>query len=218
MATDLTRNFTPADQKIWKGGARLATALKTVVIPATPKIEDFYNPATFALVAGWTDIGALSDDGIAIAREWDESEGLLIDQRDYPLRGGQPQNVRMSVTATLVYTDLASLDYLWQTGTTTVVPTSPGVNVAQTRLTMGETKALDEKHVLILQQTDVAYPTSAIYRLRIFFFRLGVLAPPNGISLSSRAFSRSEFTIRFRADPTITDGSEYGFYIEQTGA
>jgi hypothetical protein len=131
MATDLTRNFTPADQKIWKGGARLATALKTVVIPATP---------------------------------------------------------------------------------------SPGVNVAQTRLTMGETKALDEKHVLILQQTDVAYPTSAIYRLRIFFFRLGVLAPPNGISLSSRAFSRSEFTIRFRADPTITDGSEYGFYIEQTGA
>jgi hypothetical protein len=326
MATDLTRNFTPLDFKIWKGGARLLTAAKTVVLPANPKLEDIISPTTFALQSGWTDIGGLSDDGIAIAREWDESEGLLIDQRDYPLRGGQPQNVRMSVTATLVYTDLASLDYLWQLGTTTAaahnngVLTTPGAptitvngtvgtttyryiimaesggglslpgtsaqtttgnatlsatnfnhlswsavagatryriyrgaaaselllvrditgttfdddgtytpagampaggtagpEVAQSRLTMGETKALDEKHVCVLQQSDTLRTTGIlIYSLRMFLFRLGVLAPPNGVTLSSRAFSRSEFTIRFRPDPTITDGSEYGWLIEQT--
>jgi hypothetical protein len=326
MATDLTRNFVPADSKIWKGGARLLTASKTVVLPANPKLEDVISPATFVLQSGWVDIGALSDDGVAIAREWDESEGLLIDQRDFPLRGGQPQNVRMSITATLVYSDLASLDYLWQLGTTTAaahnngVLTTPGAptitvqgtagttayryiiiaesggglsapgtagttatgnatlsatnynhlswtpvagatryrvyrggvgselllarditgttyddngtdtpsgampaggtaapEVAQSRLTMGETKALDEKHVCVLQQSDSPRSgATTFYSLRMFLFRLGVLSPPNGISLSSRAFSRSEFTVRFRPDPAITDGSEYGWIIEQT--
>lgn len=242
MTTALARALTINDANIWKGAARMMTSVSTwaTLFPTydavtdPPLLEDIVHMRSFpaytvpivqyTLAVGWADLGALTEDGVTITREWDESDGITIDQRDTPLRGGIPQNVRMSVSATSVYNSLDMLDYFWQTGSTGTVPTAPGAapaaegNVAQRNLTIGETKTLAEKRVAIVQQSDT--PTSGvspIYKVHGFLFRAGVLNPPSAIKWSSRAHTTQDFALRIRSDVSVSDGTEFGWFLEQTG-
>jgi len=205
-------NGTPIDAaKIWSGPHRAVIADDTQTFPT--KLEDIIDLSTWALKTGWSDFGPTSDDGFEITREGDRTEGVAIDQRDFNIGGGDYTGVTMGGTCTVMYTDAATLKIKWELGSTTDVPavTGAGGNVHQTRTKIGNPARPTRRRLAVLQQ-------QANGMLRAFVFRLASTELGGSVVLKKGDPEGTEVTWVFEPDVSISDGTEFGVYLEQQTA
>jgi len=221
MATQLVSAISidaSADARIWQGGARLVYA---AVAPETPVptqavpryIEDILNLTSYALEDGYHDFGATSEDGITLGRSFDIQDGINIDQRDYPLRGGRPNNFAMTLGGTSMDTSLDRMKWLWALGAITAISANPSgtpANAAQRRVGLGAPSALIERPLVVLQQNDVTG------KIRMFFLRKARIASAGDFQIQSRGTTTNEFSFNILPDPGVTDGSDFGLLFELT--
>jgi hypothetical protein len=206
MGTQLGNN-TPIDAaKIWAGPHRLVIADDSQAFPSL--LEDIIDPGTWALETGWADFGPTTDDGFEITREGDRSEGVAIDQRDFNIGGGNYEGVTMGGTCTVMYTDADTLKIKWELGATTDIPAVLNTNVHQTRTKIGNPSMPTKRRVAVLQQ-------QANGMLRAFVFRLGSTELGGSVVLKKGDPEGTEVTWVFEPDLAITDGTEFGVYLEQ---
>jgi hypothetical protein len=209
MSTGLVDALAINESDIWRGGHRLLLGDLSTPPSFPSKIEDVINPTTYVLAAGWTDIGATTEDGFRLTPEWDTVDGVPIDQRDTPLFGGNINNIRINGTATAMYTDLATLRVTWAiVGASSAIAAGAGT-VAQHVAPIGEVSSLPERMVAIVQEHEKTG------KLRVVAFRRAKLSSPGELPFSSREVSRNEFTLTFLPDNAITDGSSFGKIFEE---
>lgn len=211
MGSPLANNMPIDAAKIWYGPHRTVIADDTVTFPNL--LEDIIDPTTWALQTGWEDFGPTSDDGFEITREGDRTEGVPIDQRDFNLGGGNYEGVTMGGTCTVMYTDAETLKIKWELGSTTDIPAVTGAtpNVHQTRTKIGNPSTPTRRRLAVLQQ-------QANGMLRAFVFRLASTELGGSVVLKKGDPEGTEVTWVFEPDLAITDGSEFGHYLEQQPA
>lgn len=209
MTTPLAKAMPITDTKLWKGGCRII--LGTTAGPFPTTFEDIIDPTTMTLVSPFTDFGATTEDGFTISRSWDEIEGVATDQRDFLLREGSVENVQMQGTATSLYTDIATMAYLWGLGTVVLVPavTGPPAKRAFRKASLGTVTDITPRVFVILQQNNISS------KLRMFAFRKARVTSPGDLTLQSRVTATNEFTVVFDPDPVIVDGSDFGMMFEE---
>lgn len=210
MGTALASAIAYDEGTLWRGACRIIIS-DTASPPTFPTLlEDVIDLTTMALEAGWVDLGLTSDEGAEIERAMDVDEGIPVDQRDYLLRTGRVSNVTKSITTTLMDTSIQSIKRTWEAGTLTAIAASVGVNVAQKKLAIGNPGTLTERFVAVLQQNDAAGE-----KLRMFVFRKGKITESGAIKVSAKDPSIIDITISCEADPSQTDGSDFGFLFEE---
>ncbi len=115
----------------------------------------------------------------------------------------------MGGSCTSMYTDTATMSFMWALGTPTSVAGAVGTT-AHTKVGIGSLTALSERLVAVLQMNDTTN------RVRMFVFRKCKLASAGELKLAGNEVSGVELTLNFLPDPSITDGSDFGMVFETT--
>lgn len=186
---------------IYKGAARLVYSNPATLTSFPGRFESVMNVTTYALVSGWTDLGATTEDGVTITREAELSDGIPVDQRLTPLNEGEPEAWTMAMETTLLNTSLTNIALAWQAGTLRAHAAAGG-KVAQHILDLDAATSFTERMVCAIQEdpkTD---------KLRMACFRK-VTPKVDGSELSMNRTEASELPVSFTlaADEDVGEGS-----------
>lgn len=180
---------------IWKGATRLLYADDGTSFPG--ELESVIHPTTFVLSAGWNDFGGTTEDGVTITREFEGSDGVDVDQLNYPLFEGDPTRWLMSLSASLLETDPDNLAIVFELPAATDVS---GSVVEQKKMVFNAPTSVTERVVAAVQQN----PTND--NLRVFVFRQAQPTPESReLVLSKSEGSAVEITFSLEADSAIAD-------------
>jgi hypothetical protein len=135
---------------------------------------------------------------------------VATDQRDFLLREGSVENVVMSGTATSLYTDIATMAWVWGLGVTTTIPANGVISRAQKSAKLGTVTDLSPRVFGILQQNNVSS------KMRLLAFRKARVTDPQDMNMQGRTTSAVDFNLVFDPDPAIIDGTDFGLYFEET--
>lgn len=141
-------NITVTRNNIWKGTAQIAVS--TASYTSFPgELESIINPTTYVLAAGLTPLGGTSEDGVALSRTAELSDGIVIDQLQSPLDEGEPESWSMEATFTLMESHLNNWAYAWEGGTPQAIA---GSLVNQHMMPLGTPAAFSEKMFFAIQE------------------------------------------------------------------
>ena len=199
--TQMIDAITVDRDNIYKGAARLVYSDPTALTSFPGRFESVMNPTTYALVAGWTDFGATTEDGITITREASLDDGIAVDQRNSPLDEGEPETWTMSAETTLLDTSLANIAIAWAAGTLRA-HAADGSTAAQHALDLDAPTSFTTRMMCAIQED----PKTA--KLRMACFRK-VKPKVDGSDLSMSRNEASELPLSFTlaSDEDVAQGS-----------
>lgn len=185
---------------IYKGAARLLFS-NPATLTSFPGRFESVMATNYVLVAGWTDFGPTTEDGVTVRREAELSDGIPVDQRRIPLDEGEPDKWSMGAEATLLNTSLTNIAIAWQAGTLRAHAAAGG-NAAQHILDLDAPGTFTERMLCAIQED----PKSR--KMRMICFRK---AKPK-VDGSELAMSRGEATelpvsFTLTADEDVSQGS-----------
>lgn len=185
---------------IYKGAARLVYA-NTTLASFPGRFESVMNATTYALVSGWNDFGATTEEGITVSRSAELSDGIALDQRVTPLDEGEPESWEMSLETTLLNTSLTNVALAWEAGTLRAYIADGGY-AAQHVLDLDAPTSFTQRMLCVIQED----PKSE--RLRMVCFRK-VTPKVDGSDLTMSRGEASELPVSFTlaADEDVAQGS-----------
>jgi len=185
---------------IYKGAARLIYSDPDTLTSYPGRFESVMNATTYALVSGWEDFGATTEDGVTITREAELSDGIQVDQRATPLNVGEPESWGMSLETTLLNTSLASLAIAWEAGINHAY-SADSTYAAQHALDLDAPTSFTERMLCAIQEDPL---TS---KLRMACFRKAT-PKVDGSELAMARTAASELPASFSlsADEDIAEG------------
>jgi len=199
--TTLTDAINVDRDEIFKGAARLVYSNPATLTSFPGRFESVMNPTTMALVAGWTDFGGTTEDGLTVRREAELSDGIPVDQRRSPLDEGEPEKWNMSAETTLLQTSLTNIKLAWEGGTLRAHPAAGG-NAAQHVLDLDAPGIVTERMLCAFQEDPKTL------KMRMICFRK---AKPK-VDGAEMKWSRSDATevpisFTLASDEDISEGS-----------
>jgi len=204
--------------KIYKGAARLVVSDPDLLTSFPGRLESVMNPAepitgtAYALATGWVDLGPTTEDGVTVRREAELSDGIPLDQRTTNLDEGEPEKWAMTAEATLMHTDLETIQKAWEGGTLRSYP-EDAAHVAQHALDMDAPSAFTQRMAAFIQEDP--HPDSE--KLRVFVFRQTTPAVEGTeMNLQSKEATGLPLTLNLKADTSISEGSgQFGKIYEE---
>lgn len=186
---------------IYKGAARLVYSNPVSLTSFPGRFESVMNATTYALVAGWTDFGATTEDGVMIRREASLTDGIPVDQRRSPLDEGQPETWNMAAETTLLNNSLTNIAIAWEAGTLRA-HTAAGGNAAQHVLDLDAPGEFTQRMMCAIQEDPISN------KLRMACFRK-VTPKVDGSELSMSRTNASELPVTFTlaSDEDVAEGS-----------
>ena len=200
----LTDNITITRAETYKGAAYVVYG-SLASFPG--ELESVINPTTYALQAGLSALCPTTEDGVAIGRTAEVSDGIAIDQKGYNLDEGEPTGWSQQVSFSLLNTDVDQLAIVWSTPDPVAVT---GSVVNQQRLPLGAPQSFTERQLYVVQE-DITTG-----RLRVFAFRKAVPQVDSEMNIQSEEASGAPVTFKIRADSTIAEHhGPFGFIFEE---
>jgi len=202
--------------EVYKGAARVVISDPDTLTSFPGLLESVMNPAApadggtaYALVAGWTDLGPTTEDGVTIRREAELDDGIPVDQRNTNLDEGEPDKWTMECEMTLLHTDLTNFQYAWEAGTNRAYVAS-GTNVAQHALDLDAPASFTERMLAVIQED----PSSGM--LRCFTFRQAIPQVSSETTIQKGEATGLPVTFKLKADETVSEGyGQFGKIFEE---
>lgn len=212
-------SITVTRDNVYKGAARLLISDPDTVTSFPGRLESVMYPsvpaggeAAYSLVAGWSDLGPTTEDGVTLRREADSSDGIPLDQRTTNLDQGEPENWEMMAEAELLEMTLTNFNYAWEAGTLRS-HAATGSTVAQDILDLDAPATFTQRMMAFFQEDP------STLKLRAFIFRQA-LPQVDGSETTLQSKEASNLPVKFllKADETISEGSgQFGrIYVETT--
>jgi len=216
MATNLTDAITITRSKIYKGACRLVYADPTMYTSFPGRLESVMQPGTpadagataYELAHGLYDVESTNEDGVALRRVAELSDGIPIDQRSFALDEGEPEDWDMEAEFTLMNTSLEMLQIAWELGTLTA-QAADATHVAAHKLSIGAPKSFTERMAFLVQED----PKTT--KLRCFAFRIAKPQVDSELNIQKTDASGLPLTLKLSADPAITDDDPFGCIFEE---
>ena len=197
-----------SEPKIFKGAARVVYA--DIMQPFPTKIEDVIDPTTYALAAGWHDLGATTRDGVRVIRGLEKDPGVEVDQVASNILLGAIRRWTGRVSMSLLHTDIDTLILCFETGAKTTTSAGAGV-VAQDIIQVGSPPTLTKRRLAVIQKHSVTD------FLRMLVFRQASLAAEDiEVPFQSDEVSVLPVTFELEADLTQPDAENLFAVFEQT--
>lgn len=204
----LIDNITVTRNNIYKGPCQVAVS--TPSYSSFPgELESVINPTTYALAAGLTPLGGTTEDGVAIRRNAELSEGIPVDQRAFNLDEGEPESWEMEAEFTLLETHLDNWKIAWEGGS---VQSISGSLVNQKVMPLGAPKSFTERMLFVIQED---YKTG---RLRVAALR-ETIPTVDGSEMNMQRTEASGLPVKLkvRADEAIAEHhGPFGKVFEET--
>jgi hypothetical protein len=208
--------ITVTRDEIYKGAARLVVSDPDVLTSFPGRLESVMQPSApisgtaYELASGWDDLGPTTEDGIAIRREAELSDGIALDQRKTNLDEGEPEDWSMEAESTLMHTSLENFQKAWQGGTLRAFA-QDGSHVAQHALDLDAASSFTERMAAFIQED----PKSG--KLRVFAFRTAIpQVDGSEVTLQSGEATGLPLKLKLKADPAISEGSgQFGKIYEE---
>jgi hypothetical protein len=206
MTTKMIDAVTVTEAKIYKGAARVVISDPDEFTSFPGAFDTVMDPTTYELQSGLSDLGPTTEDGVAIRRTADLSDGIPLDQRETALYEGEPERWSMEAEVTFLHTDLDTIQIAWEGGTKRTIA-SP---TAQHSLDLDAPSTFTERMVFVIQES------AKTEKLRMHAYRKAV---PQ-VDGSEMAIKGSEATglptkFKLRADENVAQGSgQFGKIFE----
>ena len=187
----LVDNVSITREQVYKGSGVLAIGSLTS-FPG--ELESVINPTTYALGAGISFYAPTSEDGVALNRSAEVTDGIAIDQRKANLDEGEPEAWSMGASVTLLRTDAAMLALAWELGT---VESHSGSVVEQTVTPISAPHTFTEQELYLIQED------AKTGRLRVFAFRKAVPQPDGDLNAQAEEATGLPITFKLREDTSV---------------
>lgn len=218
MTAYMIDSITVTRDKVYKGAGRFVVSDPDLLTSFPGRLESIMQPSSpadagetaYALATGWVDLGPTTEDGMKIKREADLSEGIPLDQRTTNLDEGEPENWSMESEATLLHTDLETIQKAWEGGTLRAY-SADGTHVAQHALDLDAPSSFTERMAAFIQED----PKSG--KLRAYAFR-STIPQVDGSEMALQAGEATGMPLKLKlnADETISEGSgQFGKIYEE---